>query len=204
MKIVYKFFIVLFFTLLITSCKTKCNHKDQIVNDSRPENAITYQEMASMFHQYDIGQKKVLDKYRLNFTNSEKDSIETISHYFEIDQLRQYLNYIEKLSKDKAIDLTGVKIFSAAYPKNHSDVTKRGRHTLIFMPTATIGKKEKVAFEPLYSEKGKPIVFTEFLNKFSSNQTRQVQRASFLPVLSAPQNLLSSGLNRGEMAPPFE
>lgn len=203
MKAVYKSIILLFFTLLITSCTPKCEHKEDKINNSRPENAITYQEMADMFHQYDIGQKKVLDKYRVEFTNNENDNIESISHFYELDQLKQYIAYLEKLSKEKEIELTGIRIFSAAYPKKYSDKKLSGRQTLIFMPTAKIGDRNGVAFEPLYSEKGKPIKFTKFLNKFSSKESKQVMRASFLPLLNpAIQDLESSGANRMKPFPP--
>lgn len=196
--------LLLLSVLIFSSCNTKCEHKDHNVNDSRPENAITYKEMAAMFHQYDIGQKKVLDKYRLDFTNDPTDATESISHFYEIDQLKQYIAYLEKLSKEKNIKLTGVRIFSAAYPEKHRDASKRGRQTLIFMPTAKIGNNDGVAFEPLYSEKGTPIKFTEFLNKFSSEETKKVMRASFLPALNLLQDdLKSSGTNRLEHTPPF-
>lgn len=196
--------LLLLSVLIFSSCNTKCEHKDHNVNDSRPENAITYKEMAAMFHQYDVGQKKVLDKYRLDFTNDPTDATESISHFYEIDQLKQYIAYLEKLSKEKNIKLTGVRIFSAAYPEKHRDASKRGRQTLIFMPTAKIGNNDGVAFEPLYSEKGTPIKFTEFLNKFSSEETKKVMRASFLPALNLlPDDLKSSGTNRLEHTPPF-
>ncbi|QTD39349.1 hypothetical protein JL193_11060 [Polaribacter batillariae] len=189
--------------LFLNSCTEKCEHKNYDVNNSRPSNTITYKEMAGMFHQYDVGQKKVLDAYRAKFTGDKTDTVESISHFYEINQLKQYIAYIEKLSKEKDIALTGVRIFSAAYPKNYEDKSLRGRHSLIFMPTAKINGKH-VAYEPLYSKKGNPVVFTEFLNKFSSEETKQVMRASFLPLFSAQEDdLESSGANRLKPSPPM-
>ncbi|ARV16135.1 hypothetical protein [Polaribacter sp. SA4-12] len=204
MKTSYNFFSILFISLFIFSCKTECNHEDHKINDSRPSNAISYQEMASMFNQYDIGQKKVLDKYRGEFTKDPKDAIESISHFYELNDLKQYIAYLEKLSKEKEIKLTGIRIFSAAYPREHSDRSLRGRHTLVFMPTAKIGDKYDVAFEPLYSEKGQPIQFTEFLDKYSGKETKQVNRASFIPFMNTQVKLLlSSGANRLDPTPPM-
>lgn len=203
MKVIYPSSFLLFFTLIIASCTPKCNHEEHNINNSRPENTITYQEMAAMFHQYDIGQKQVLDKYRTEFTGNENDTIESISHFYELNQLKQYIAYLEKLSKEKEIKLTGIRIFSAAYPKKYSDKTLSGRQSLIFMPTAKIGDNNGVAFEPLYSKKGKPIKFTEFLDKFSSKESKQVMRASFLPLLNPTmQDLESSGANRMRPYPP--
>ena len=202
MKFNKLYVLFLFSIIVLSSCTNECKHEEHNVNDSRPENAITYQEMASMFHQYDIGQKKVLDRFREGFTNDSSDAIESISHFYEISQLKQYIAYLEKLSKEKEIKLTGVRIFSAAYPKEHSDKKLRGRQTLIFMPTAKIGENASAAFEPLYSKKGQPINFTEFLNKFSSKETKQVVRASFLPLFNY-QGLESSGANKLEPTPPM-
>lgn len=204
MNTFYKFSVLFFLSIAITGCSSKCKHTDHKVDDSRPDNAITYKEMAAMFHQYDIGQKKILDKYRIEFTGDETDGIESISHFYELSQLKQYIAYLERLSIEKEISLTGIRIFSAAYPKDYSDKKLRGRHTLIFMPTTKIGDKNGVAFEPLYSEKGQPIKFTKFLNEFSTEESKQVMRASFLPVLNPLQDdLLSSGTNRTKPTPPM-
>ena len=204
MKTSYNFFSILFISLFIFSCKTECNHEDHKINDSRPSNAISYQEMASMFNQYDIGQKKVLDKYRAEFTKDPNDGVESISHFYELNDLKQYIAYLEKISKEKEIKLTGLRIFSAAYPKEHADKSLRGRQTLVFMPTAKIGDKYDVAFEPLYSEKGQPIKFTKFLNKFSGKETKQVNRAAFIPFINIQTELLpSSGANKLKPIPPM-
>jgi hypothetical protein len=204
MKTSYNFFSILFISLFIFSCKTECNHEDHKINDSRPSNAITYQEMAGMFNQYDNGQKLILDKNRAAFTKDPNDTVESISHFYELNDLKQYIAYLEKISKEKEIKLTGLRIFSAAYPKNHSDKLLRGRQTLVFMPTAKIGDNNGVAFEPLYSKKNQPIKFTEFLNKFTSKETKQVNRATIIPFINTQDELLlSSGANRLRVSPPM-
>ena len=199
-----KFIALLALFIFFISCKSECNHDIIKINDSRPANAITYMEMASMFDQYDTGQKIVLDTYRAEYTKNPKDTIESYSQFYDLDQLKQYIAYIEKLSKEKDIKLTGVRIFSAAYPNDYIVKELRGRQTLIFMPTAKIGENNDVAFEPLYSEKGKPIKFTEFLHKYSGKEATKVERASFLPFLNTMQeDLNSSGANRMRPYPPL-
>ena len=204
MKFNQKYLFVFSFLIFgLISCNNKCSHKEKDVNDSRPDQAITYKEMASMFNAYDTGQKKVLDEYRGKLTQG-KDPVETISHFYDLQDLKQYIAYLEKLSKKKNIELTGIRIFSAAYPKNHIKKELQGRHTLVFMPTAKIDGDREVAYEPLYSKKGNPIKFTEFLHKFSSKETKQVVRASFLPLKSTQDEfLLSSGANKLKPSPPM-
>lgn len=202
MKTLFKFYQIFFLSIFILSCKSEATSQVTEVDSSRPSNTITYKEMASMFHQYDVGQKPVLDQYRKEFTG-DANEIESISHYYEINQLKQYIAYIERLSKEKDIELTGVRIFTAAYPKDYSDKLLRGRQTLIFMPTADTKEKKNVAYEPLYSNKGEAIPFTKFLDQFSSKETKQVVRASFLPFIGAQEDLKSSGANRLKPTPPM-
>jgi hypothetical protein len=167
------------------------------VNSERPSNAITYKEMASMFEQYDNKQKKVLDAYL--------GQEETISSFYAIEDLKQYIAYVERLSKEKKIPLTGIRIFSAAYPDNYKEQEYQKQQTLIFAPTTTINGKKGVAYEPLYSKKGSPIPMKEFLDRFSGEETVKVNRASILPVLSTttPPDLKSSGANRLNPSPPM-
>lgn len=202
MKTVFKFYQIFFLALFIISCKSETISQVTEVDSSRPSNTITYKEMASMFHQYDVGQKPVLDKYRKELTG-DANEIESISHFYDINQLKQYIAYVERLSKEKDIELTGVRIFTAAYPEDYPEEILRGRQTLIFMPTADTKEKKNVAYEPLYSNKGEAIPFTKFLDQFSSKETKQVVRASFLPFIGAQEDLKSSGANRLKPTPPM-
>lgn len=197
------FALFIFLLVLMLGCTSESKYSLDKTDSSRPANTITYQEMAVMFHQYDIGQKKVLDAYRAKFTNNPKDSIESVSHFYELADLKQYIAYLERISKEKEIPLTGIRIFTSAYPKDYSNKELRGRQTLIFMPTAKIGNQQGVAFEPLYSNIGEPIKFTEFLDKYSSKETKQVVRASFLSTPSLQNGLNSSGANRLDPSPPM-
>lgn len=208
MKVTSNYIILCIVSLILCfSCKTETTQEksSSVVlkeNNTRPAIAITYKEMAAMFHQYDVGQKPVLDAYRKNFSGIEGD-IETVSNFFDLAQLKQYIAYVEKLSEDKQIPLTGIRIFSAAYPKDYSDKETNGRQTLILMPTTNIGDSLNVAYEPLYSGVKQPIPFTKFLDKFSSKNSKMVNRASFLPLFNMQDDLESSGANRAQMRPPF-
>mgnify|MGYP005995127335 FL=1 len=199
-SITQKILLLLCFTIALSACNTE-NSKCEQIDNSRPSNAITYKEMASMFSEYDNGQKKVLDTYRKEIIGA-KDSVESVSHFYEIKQLKQYIAYLERISKEKDIELTGVRIFSAAYPKNHANRKLRGRQTLVFMPTAEINGYKGVAFEPLYSKKGKPVKFTQFLSKFSSEESKKIMRASLFNT-QKNDDLESSGTNKLDPTPPM-
>ena len=202
MKTVFKFYQIFFLALFIISCRSEAISQVAEVDSSRPSNTITYKEMANMFHQYDVGQKPVLDEFRKELTG-DANEIESISHFYDINQLKQYIAYVERLSKEKDIELTGIRIFSAAYPKDYPEELLRGRQTLIFMPTADTKEKKNVAYEPLYSNKGEAIPFTKFLDQFSSKETKNVARAFFLPFIGAQEDLKSSGANKLKPTPPM-
>ncbi len=158
-KLIYVSLLTLF---LITSCKLAENIFCYEYND-RPEVALTYKEIVSMLSQYDATKRDALP-----LINGEYD---TRINHFKIEDLKDYLAYVEKLSKDKKIKITGINIIAAAYPENHPDSIKRNHQTLIFIPTTTINGKKGVSFDPLHSEAGKPKPFTEILEQYGYDLT---------------------------------
>lgn len=191
-------FILLFINSII-SCTNELASECEELNSKRPSQTITYKEMASMFKEYDNGQRKILNKYIKKKSNG-KDSIATISEFFTISELKQYIAYIERLSNEKEIELTGIKIFTSAYPSNYKVPEYRNRVTFMIAPTAKINGKD-VAYEPLKSSKGKPVSMMSVLHKYADSTTKKINRASFLP-LPNDEDEDSSGLNRGHLNPP--
>lgn len=195
-------------TALLSSCKgenkvegvTKDSRYFQ--NDERPSQAITYPEMASMFKEYDNGQKRILDQY-IKSKSRGRDSIATISQFYSITELKQYIAYIEKLSKEKEINLTGIRIFTSAYPSDYKIKEYRNRVSFILAPTTNIGEKKNVAYEPLRSLKGKPVSMQSILEKYADETTKKVSRASLFNFSMQTGSDDSSALNRGTIVPPF-
>ena len=198
-----KFIILIFFLIFFFSCKTGLNQDKKVSkqNSERPTQAITYPEMAAMFKEYDTGQRIVLDEYITKKTGG-KDSVATISQFFSLSELKQYIAYIERLSKEKEIDLTGIKIFTSAYPSDYKIKEYQNRVSFILAPTTNIGEQKNVAYEPLKSDLKKPVSMKSILDKYSEETTRGVNRASFLS-LNLQQDEQSSALNRGSINPPF-
>lgn len=198
-----KVVMVIISTLVFYSCQTKCNH-DQIAdtnsscypNSKKPSQVITYKEMASMMNTYDNGAKKELNKY-LKKVSKGKDSISTTYNWYKLDDLKQYIAYVERISKEKGIELTGFRIIPTQYPKNYKDSVYQNRTTIIFTPTTTIGDRDDVAFEPLYSEYGKPIEITKYLNL----ELDEIKNDSLLK--SSDDDLESSSANRLKPSPPY-
>lgn len=195
-------FCVLFF---LFSCSKNSKNQQTILsdtncypNDTRPSQAITYEEMAVMMEAFDNGAKKVLDAYTKEVTNG-KDSISTVYNWYKLEDLKQYIAYIEKISKEKNIPVTGFRIYPSEYPKNASNQNVSGRQTLIFTPTTSVNGKDDVAFEPLYSENGKPVLISEFLEKARKHR---LKNGNFLKSMDTT-SIQSSSANRITPVPPY-
>jgi hypothetical protein len=199
-----KFIAFLALSILFFSCKSELKNDDpikEIQNSERPVQAITYPEMASMFKEYDNGQRIVLDEY-ITKKSEGKDTIETISQFYSLSEIKQYIAYIERLSKEKEIDLTGIRIFSSAYPSDYKIKEYQNRMCFILAPTANIGDQKNIAYEPLQSGMSKPVPMMSILNKYADETTRTVNRASLISFKIVP-NDSSSALNRGPIGPPY-
>jgi hypothetical protein len=192
-------------TFFVFSCKTECNHTENTdlscySNSKKPSQVITYKEMSEMMYAYDKGAKKELDKY-IKKESGGKDTISTDYNWYKLDDLKQYIAYIERISKEKNIPVTGFRITPSEYPKNYTDKSLRNRITIIFTPTTTIGNRDDVAFEPLYSDIGKPVEITKYLEQA---RVKKVFGGSILPMsFNAQEDLESSSANRIKPTPPY-
>lgn len=193
---------VLFFVFYFSSCtqQSKSISLDCYPNSQRPAQAITYEEMAAMMEAYDKGAKKELDKYMKQISDG-KDSVSTDYNWYRLDDLKQYIAYIERISKEKNIKVTGFRIYPTSYPNKYGVKDLQGRQTLIFTPTTKIGDREDVAFEPLYSEIGEPSEITKFLEQA---RAKRIDTISGLPSpLITKVGLKSSSANRTRVTPPY-
>ena len=188
----------------IISCKETVKNSEIIKeksdcypNDSKPSQVITYEEMADMMEAFENGPKKELNKYLKKVTNG-KDSVSTVYNWYKLEDLKQYIAYIERISKEKNIPVTGFRIYPSTYPKNYKEKALRNLQTLFFTPTTTVNGKDDVAFEPLYSKNGEPAEITQFLEKVKS---KKVNKASMLTV-NMQEGLESSSANRIRPTPP--
>ncbi len=205
------YLLTLLMAALFLSCGTKV--RDTKTKDiscfeysGRPSQALTYKEVASMLDHYDNTKLGILKK------TTAKGGEDTRENFYPLEDLKAYIAYIEKLAKDKKIKLTGINIISAAYSKDSNDANKHGYQTLIFMPATTLKDgKERVSFDPLHSENGKPRLFAEILfSKFNysyrgyqSNTTRTYMKSASLANTTDGDDMESSAANRTHISPPY-
>ncbi len=97
-----------------------------------------------------------------------KNPGKTKSVWVAIDKLKEYIAFIEKESKAKEIDLSGMrmhmitntdKLTSLAFSPTFKDANDRGT-----MP--------HISFDPLYSTKGKPAILSELLDDTTKSKSQ--------------------------------
>lgn len=204
-----KSLILLIILVSMFSCKEIAHDPDFRKNrfyfsyKGRPEQVITYKEMALMLHQYRNTREGVLKK-ALGFED-------THTNWIQIDSLKKYLAFIEKTSRDNDVKITGINILSAAYPNTSIYGKEKNYQTLILNPTTLKGNDPKVSFDPLYSEKGKPAYLEDLLMPYFSeldsldlDDENDIRK--FIISMSTSANLdnqPSSALNRTIGTPPY-
>lgn len=203
LKLFSKSLLILSIIISITSCKKKNPPKDPneicINYDGKPEQVITYKEMASLLAQYKSTRENIL-KNALGFEDTREV-------WFQIDSLKKYLAYVEKLSKDSGVEITGFNFISAAYPDNTIYGKEKNYQTLILNPTTTKNGNPRVSFDPLYSENGTPAFVSDLLMPYlydldSTTYSKKDIKKYIINLKEGLEDMQSSAMNRGDGSPP--
>ncbi|MFD1292873.1 hypothetical protein ACFQ5N_03400 [Lutibacter holmesii] len=71
----------------------------------------------------------------------EKDAI---SSWFSLDEIKEYIAYVEKQGKEKGIDINGLRVYFGSYGAKDKKTANKGLSTVFFVPTkARVGAKLK-------------------------------------------------------------
>ncbi len=191
--------------ILLNSCNNKCEHSNDLSescypNSNKPSQIITYKEMADMMNAFENGSKKELNKY-LKKESKGNDSVSTVYNWYRLDDLKQYIAYIERISKEKEIEVTGFRIYSSQYPKKYKEKKLQNRNTLIFTPTTTVDGRDDAAFEPLYSQKNSPLLVSDLLKIMKGEEIKD--KIIFNKYSKLMDSLTSSSANRIKTTPPY-
>lgn len=68
---------------------------------------------------------------------NEKDAI---SSWFSLDEIKEYIAYVEAAAKEKKITVNGLRVYFGSYAVKDKHATKKGLSTVFIVPT-----KEKVS-----------------------------------------------------------
>jgi hypothetical protein len=77
-----------------------------------------------------------------NFVKTRRKAIDTaigkkdaVSSWFSLDDLKDYIAFVEKEGADKGITVNGLRIYFGAYSKNEKKANKKNLSTVFFVPT---------------------------------------------------------------------
>lgn len=134
--------------------------KTEMANASaKPSNLITLEKAKEQLDNYNQAHPDELGKeYALR-------------SWISLDDIKAYIQYVEESSAEKGIEVTGIDIIHTQY-KNAAPGSgnPHNEHEKTLMLAPTYQKDSvNIAFDPIYSEYGKPKDLKELLSEFSSN-----------------------------------
>ncbi|WP_372746675.1 hypothetical protein [Lutibacter sp.] len=87
-------------------------------------------------------------KLNQNFVKTRSKAIDSaigkndaVSSWFSLDELKEYIAYVEEQGKLKKIDVTGLRVYFGAYNNSEKEGTKKDLTTVFIVPTQ---KNEKL------------------------------------------------------------
>lgn len=156
---------------------------------------LGYKDIISMLAEYNSHKASLLEKA------VGKEDVRKSS--FDLEGFKSYLAYVEELSKEKNIHLSGINILFGAYPEDYSiDPIKRNYMSLVLMPVTTVNG-QNVMFDPLNSEIGKPRMVEDILSSYGYNYKSKLSNRLNMSWNRSEDDLESSGANRGQLSPPY-
>lgn len=114
---------------------------------------------------------------RKSFEDNVRSGDQTTSVWFSLDNLKEYLTFVENEAKTKNIPISGIRFHFIA----KTDAEKR--MSVALAPTYSKGDKE-ISFDPMYS---------------SDNTPKSLKNL----IANPPHSISSSILNHGQCCPPF-
>jgi len=98
---------------------------------------IKPQEAKELNQNFIKTRSKELDKIVERETGKPKEK-DAISTWFSIDEIKEYIAFVESEGKLKNITVNGLRIYFGAYSKNEKKASKKALSTVFLVPTQPI------------------------------------------------------------------
>lgn len=140
--------------------KEELNTENISKTQSKPGNLITLEDAKEQIENYNTAHpEEVGENYAMRT-------------WISIEELKAYIQYIEKESKDKGIEVSGIDFIhtqhNKAKPGSKNPLNEIYNLTLMLAPTFSEGNAH-VAFDPIYSEEGMPKKLEDLLDEVLFN-----------------------------------
>ncbi|MEM1256908.1 MAG: hypothetical protein AAGH81_00155 [Bacteroidota bacterium] len=170
---------------------------DQEVEEvEAPEGIISLDEAKELCQNYEIRRIPGIKNFEAAQTNAEGKFIPTQYVTFDLETIRQYLDYLEQEAKRANVVPDSLRIYLGNYGNEGKDPN---RNTVFILPTAEIGK----GYGGFYidNEGQAKLIRSYWPNNDENGKSKS--KASFLPNFGP--SLMSGGslvFNRGNSSPP--
>ena len=173
-------------SLFILGCTEK---QDDPVDTSKPKETITLERAHEMYKSYQKRYNALTE-----FRGGEEDSR---YGWHSLDFYENYIAYLKHESAKVGIEVSGIRMYYAAYPEGPESGKQQGYQTYLYVPTYYDKKTNKhIAFDPLHVEDGKPLPLHYVITK---GVTAKKQTSSMFLLQGG--GTISSIANMGEMCP---
>ena len=135
-----------------------CNFFCKRQEPRKPETLLTYKKVVSMLKEYDNTRFEIL----VNGLGFEDTRVNT----FNFEEVKNYMEYTQKLAKKKKIKLKGISFIKGVYSNENTHKDDFiGYENLMYIPTAMVDGEE-VLVDLINSKVGKVVTFKEMLEKY--------------------------------------
>lgn len=177
----------------VIELKEKINRLENTIADleaqlgraDRPDNIISSRMARKIFNEYNQ-RAKLIDE--VEQTDGEgKPFKATRSLFYPVDELRNYLSYIQKISEEAGIKPSGYRFYFAKYPDEYEPRKLYSKRQTIFI-APTLSKEDNQGntthLSYLFNTDKKVILLDELLEKGNRQNT---QKASFFSILNSQE-----------------
>ncbi|MDY8136773.1 hypothetical protein [Aquimarina sp. 2201CG5-10] len=158
--------------------------QEQIGSTDRPKRIISSAEAQIIFQEYNKRSDMIKEYIQTDAVGNRFDP--TRSLYYPIDELRNYMAYIHKISKEADVKPTGYRFYFAAYPEEYERELYAKRQTMFIAPTIekkdASGKTKQVAY--LFDKNKKVLYLDDIIQEPLEGKKPNVQKGSLFSFLS--------------------
>jgi len=108
-----------------------------------PKGLISPKEAKKLNQKFIKSRSKDLNRIVEKETGKPNDK-DAISSWFSLDELKEYIAYVEAQGKEKNITVNGLRVYFGAYAINDKKPSKKALSTVFFVPTQPkVGASQK-------------------------------------------------------------
>ena len=95
---------------------------------------INFKEAQELNQNFVKTRSKALDRI-VEIENRKPKEKDAISSWFSLEEIKNYISYVEEQAKLKDLNVNGLRVYFGAYSNSINNVSKKGLATVFFVPT---------------------------------------------------------------------